>query len=272
MTVEERKIYDLAVRRFLAVLLPAAEYDETVITAEIGGERFMARGKVMRSQGWREAYETFGSGDSTADSNLLSAGYLDDEAEEEGERDGAVKVTEQTLPDVKEGMTIAGAGLSLTEGKTKPPAPFNEATLLSAMENPVKYMESHDKAMAKTLGETGGLGTVATRADIIEKLFSSFMLEKKGKDIFLTSKAKQLLKLVPEDLRKPELTAEWEMKLSKIAKGELIQSVPAAANECFLSRERTARCWYARTGNADTGKPFPVPPTPDVRNAIKKWS
>ena len=66
--------------------------------------------------------------------------------------------------------------LSLTEGKTKPPAHFNEATLLSAMENPTAYMESHDKAMAKTLGETGGLGTVATRADIIEKLFKSFLL------------------------------------------------------------------------------------------------
>ena len=72
---------------------------------------------------------------------------------------------------------------AMTEGKTKPPAHFNEATLLSAMENPVAYMESQDKAMAKTLGETGGLGTVATRADIIEKLFSSFLLEKKGKDI-----------------------------------------------------------------------------------------
>ena len=89
------------------------------------------------------------------------------------------------------------------------------------MENPVAYMESHDKEMAKTLGETGGLGTVATRADIIEKLFSSFLLEKRGKDIYLTSKAKQLLELVPEDLRKPELTADWEMKLSKIAKGNL---------------------------------------------------
>lgn len=71
------------------------------------------------------------------------------------------------------------------------------------MENPVAYMESQDKAMARTLGETGGLGTVATRADIIEKLFSSFLLEKKGKDILLTSKARQLLELVPEDLKKP---------------------------------------------------------------------
>ena len=75
--------------------------------------------------------------------------------------------------------------------------------------------------MVKTLGETGGLGTVATRADIIEKMFRSFLLEKKGNDIYITSKAKQLLQLVPADLKKPELTAQWEMKLSEIAGGTL---------------------------------------------------
>lgn len=217
MTSEERKIYDLVVRRFLAVLYPAAEYDETVITAEIGGEIFTARGKVMRTPGWREVYES-------ADESGLSGtgGYLDEEdGDEEGEGPQNERVKAQTLPDLREGDVIGPAGISLTEGKTKPPAPFNEATLLSAMENPVRYMESGDRAMAKTLGETGGLGTVATRADIIEKLFSGFMLEKKGKDICLTSKAKQLLRLVPEDLRKPELTAQWEMRLSKIAEGEM---------------------------------------------------
>ena len=86
-------------------------------------------------------------------------------------------------------------------------------------------MESDDKMLAKTLGETGGLGTVATRADIIEKLFSSFLLEKKGKEIWLTSKAKQLLELVPEDLKKPDMTAEWEMRLSAIAKGRESRTV-----------------------------------------------
>ena len=89
------------------------------------------------------------------------------------------------------------------------------------MENPTAFLETGNKAMAKTLGETGGLGTVATRADIIEKLFSSFLVEKRGKEIFLTSKGRQLLTLVPEDLKKPELTADWEMKLSRIAKGGL---------------------------------------------------
>ena len=69
------------------------------------------------------------------------------------------------------------------------------------MENPVKYMSSKDTQAAKTLGETGGLGTVATRADIIEKLFHTFLMEKRGNEIYLTSKAKQLLDLVPEDLK-----------------------------------------------------------------------
>ena len=85
----------------------------------------------------------------------------------------------------------------------------------------MKFAESHDAKAAKTLGETGGLGTVATRADIIDKLFNTFLMEKRGKDIYITSKAKQLLELVPEDLKKPELTADWEMKLSKIAEGRL---------------------------------------------------
>ena len=77
------------------------------------------------------------------------------------------------------------------------------------------------KNLVKTLGETGGLGTVATRADIIEKLFNTFLIEKKGKDIYITSKGKQLLELVPSDLKSPALTAEWEQKLSGIAKGKL---------------------------------------------------
>ena len=86
--------------------------------------------------------------------------------------------------------------------------------------NPARYMESNDAAARRTLGETGGLGTVATRADIIEKLFHSFLIEKKGQEILVTSKGRQLLSLVPEDLKKPELTADWEMRLARIARGE----------------------------------------------------
>ena len=199
MTVDERRIYDLVVRRFLAVLYPPYEYEQTNLTVKAGGERFVAHGNIVRSQGWKAAYED---------------GYDGDEEEDQ-------EVKGQRLPDLKPEDVLNRLTFGLTEGKTRPPAHFNEATLLSAMENPAAYMESGDKEMARTLGETGGLGTVATRADIIEKLFSSFLLEKRGKDILLTSKAKQLLELVPEDLKKPELTADWEMKLSKISKGSL---------------------------------------------------
>ena len=205
MTVDERRIYDLVVRRFLAVLYPPCEYEQTEVTVRIGSERFTARANVVTQTGWKAAYEG------------QSGSWEEDESTEAAES----SADSQKLLSLKEGDVLKGVVLAMTEGKTKPPAPFNEASLLSAMENPAAYMESKDKAMAKTLGETGGLGTVATRADIIEKLFSSFLLEKRGKDIFLTSKAKQLLELVPEDLKKPELTAQWEMKLSAIAKGDL---------------------------------------------------
>ena len=205
MTVDERRIYDLVVRRFLAVLYPPCEYEQTEVTVRIGSERFTARANVVTQTGWKAAYEG------------QSGSWEEDESTEAADSSAASK----KLLSLKEGDVLKGVVLAMTEGKTKPPAPFNEASLLSAMENPAAYMESKDKAMAKTLGETGGLGTVATRADIIEKLFSSFLLEKRGKDIFLTSKAKQLLELVPEDLKKPELTAQWEMKLSAIAKGDL---------------------------------------------------
>ena len=211
MTVDERRIYDLVVRRFLAVLYPPCEYEQTSLKVSVAGEVFTARGKVMKSEGWQAVYRESGLGQ-----ELLE----EDEGDEAG---NAAKIGPSAgqLPPLKKGDSLSGLRFALTEGKTKPPAHFNEATLLSAMENPVAYMQSQDKEMAKTLHETGGLGTVATRADIIEKLFSSFLLEKKGKDIFLTSKAKQLLSLVPEDLKKPELTADWEMKLSRIARGEL---------------------------------------------------
>lgn len=197
MSNEERKIYDMVVRRFLAVMYPAYEYEESVLAAEVEGEHFYARGTRPLHMGWKAVYEN----------------QSEEEEEEELKR--------QNLPVMQKGQEFSISDIRLTEGKTKPPARFTEGTLIAAMENPVRYMESGNKEMAKTLGETGGLGTVATRADIIEKLFYGFLLEKKGEDIYTTAKARQLLELVPEDLRKPELTAEWEMKLSKIAEGKL---------------------------------------------------
>ena len=205
MTNEERKIYDMVVRRFLAVLYPASQYEQVTMEAKAAGETFAASGKVIKSMGWKEVYE----------------GGADDDLEDEA--DDEKKLKDQRLPEMKTGTRLKILKTSLNTGKIKPPARFTEATLLAAMENPVKFMETRDKEAVKTLGGTGGLGTVATRADIIEKLFHSFMMEKKGNEIHITSKAKQLLELVPEDLKKPELTADWEMKLSQIAKGRIRQ-------------------------------------------------
>ena len=192
---KERKIYDLVVKRFLAVLSPAFEYEQTSLTCRIGDETFLAKGKAVLSQGWKEVYEY----------------------EEEDDKDG---LPEQQLPVLNKGDVLSVQSLVQTKGETKPPSRFNEASLLSAMENPAKYM-SGNADLKKVIGETGGLGTVATRADIIEKLFNSFLVEKKGKELFVTSKGKQLLELVSEDLKSPALTAEWEQKLTQIAKGKL---------------------------------------------------
>ena len=196
---KERKIYDLVVKRFLAVLFPAHEFEQLTLRADIAGETFVAKGKTITVSGWKEVYEN----------------RFDDEEQADGMR-------EQVFPRIEKDDTLQTRLIAQTSGQTKPPARFTEATLLSAMENPTKYLEAGDKKLAETLKSTGGLGTVATRADIIEKLFNSFLIEQRGgKDIYITSKGRQLLDLVPEALRSPATTAEWEQKLELIAKGKL---------------------------------------------------
>ena len=201
MTSDERKIYDLVVRRFIAVLYPPCEYEQTTLKAGCGGEMFTAKGKIMKQPGWQEVYDEF--------------------QEESGEED----IREQSLPEIKEGSQIIISRAKVNEGQTKPPAYYNEATLLTAMEK-------------------GGLGTVATRADIIDKLFNTFLMEKKDKDIHVTSKGRQLLQLVPDDLKTPELTASWEKKLLDISEGRLakdrfIQDIRGYTEE-IVSEIRTA--------------------------------
>ena len=188
---EEKNIYDLVVKRFLSVLMPNYEYEQTTIVVDIAKEIFIAKGNITKNKGWKRLYDN-----------------LKDEEEEN-----------QELPNLKKGDKVTIVSVNKVKKETTPPSRFNEATLLSAMENPHKYINV-GKDAAKTLGETGGLGTVATRADIIEKLFNSFVIEKKGKDIYPTSKGKQLIDLVPKDLKSPLLTAKWEKELEDIAKGK----------------------------------------------------
>ncbi len=187
----EQNIYDLAARRYLAVLLPPHSYEEIELTLSCEGETLRAKGKRVLSEGWHEAYGT----------NLP-------EEEEEEERS-------QHLPELKQGDTVTLRDVRLITGKTSPPARYTEATLLTAMEHP-----SATGADKKTLEETGGLGTPATRADIIEKLLTSFYAERSDKSLVPTSKGTQLVSLAPEELRSPSLTAKWENRLSAIAAGK----------------------------------------------------
>ncbi|QOY35664.1 DNA topoisomerase III [Anaerobacillus isosaccharinicus] len=241
LTDKERKIYDLVIKRFLAVLSPPFLYEQTKLKAKIGNETFIASGKIIQSLGWKEIYE-----------NRF----------EESDED---ELKDQQLPNISKGDQLTISSITQTKGQTKPPVPLNEATLLSAMENPAKYMPSNDKELARMLGKTGGLGTVATRADIIEKLFSTFLIEKRGKDIFVTSKGKQLLDLAPEDLKSPALTAEWEMKLEAISNGQLnkdtfINEMKSYAklvvNEIKNSKEKFKHDNLTGSKCPDCGKPM----------------
>ena len=192
LSSEEKNIYNLVVKRFLSVMLPPYEYEQTTIKVNINGEIFLAKGNITLEKGWKALYQRED---------------LDDE-------DGT-----QELPTLKVNDKLNIRKIELIKKQTTPPGRFNEGTLLSAMENPHKYINV-GKDAAKTLGETGGLGTVATRADIIEKLFNSFVIEKRGKDIYPTSKGIQLIELVPEELKSPLLTAKWEKDLEDISKGK----------------------------------------------------
>ena len=193
LTRDERNIYDLVVRRFLAVLSPACEYDEVQVKATFGRHNFYAKGQIMRSPGWKNAY------------NQADA---DDEDEE----------NEGTLPVINQGAPAFAKDCRVLTKQTKPPARYTEATLLTAMENPSGQIDSGE--LRDVLKTSGGLGTPATRADIIEKLFDSFCVERRGKEIVPTSKGRQLIGIVPADLKSAELTAKWEQRLSMIAEGK----------------------------------------------------
>jgi len=187
LSVAEKRIYFLVIKRFLTCFYPDYEYKQLKITLTAAGEVFTAAGREIIQLGWKKVYDR----------------------EEETEE------VEQVLPSFRKGDSFTCQNVQMKALKTAPPARYTEATLLSAMEDPSKYIE--DKQLKGYIGS--GLGTPATRADIIEKLFSSFYVEKKGTSIVPTSKGIQLIGLMPDDLKEPLLTAQWERKLEAIGKG-----------------------------------------------------
>ncbi|MFC0169031.1 DNA topoisomerase III [Pseudoduganella danionis] len=196
----EQKLYDLVVRRFMAVFFPAAEFQVTTRYTEVAGHQFKTEGKVMTNPGWlaiygKEADNKDGAADGEAKGNLVPVAK------------GESVLTDQ----------VHANGLV-----TKPPARYTEATLLSAMEGAGKLVED-DELRDAMAGK--GLGTPATRAATIEGLLTERYLLREGRELMPTAKAFQLMTLLRglgvNELTAPELTGEWEYKLSQMEKGKI---------------------------------------------------
>ena len=197
----EQKLYDLVVRRFMAVFFPSAEYQVTTRISKVAQHSFKTEGKVLVKPGWLAIY-----GKEAAN-------------EVEGGKDGDKG---QPLVAVQPGEQPLAAHVDPKGLKTKPPARYSEATLLGAMESAGKQVE--DEELRSAMQEKG-LGTPATRAAIIEGLLTEKYMLREGREIIPTAKAFQLMTLLRglevEELCRAELTGEWEYKLSQMEKGQL---------------------------------------------------
>ena len=203
----ERNLFRLVCCKLLCASAEPHVYEAVTAAFDCGGRTFTAKGRRVLSQGWREI------------EGLFRVFLKDTPADGDGEaEDGA-------LPELTEGQVFDGAEVSVTEHFTQPPKPYTEDTLLSAMENAGKD-DIPDEAERK------GLGTPATRAAVIEKLVSAGFVERKGKSLIPTKDGVNLVTVLPEPLTSPMLTAEWERKLTEIARG-------GADPEVFLEGIRT---------------------------------
>jgi len=214
LTEPELKIYTMVVQRFLAVFFPPARYLNTRRISIVEAESFLTEGKILTDPGWKAIY-----GSEVIQDSDLGIG------------------ANAALSAIPKGAVITCASIIKDRAETKPPARFNEATLLSAMENSDKLVE--DEELAEAMKERG-LGTPATRAAIIEKLLKEKYLVREGKELTPTGKAFELLALLEamniELLASPEMTGEWEHKLNQILHGKFTR-------QQFMAeiRETTAR-------------------------------
>ncbi|WP_436938386.1 DNA topoisomerase III [Staphylococcus xylosus] len=189
LSQRESKIYMMIAQRYLENLMSPHEYEAVSIELYINGYAFTFKDKVTTKLGFKEIFE---------------------------DKD---KVNDQ-MEQLQKGAKLNISKVQINQHETTPPPYFNEGTLLKAMESPQKFFNLTDKKHNQTLKETGGIGTVATRADIIDKLFNMNAIESRDGKIKITSKGKQILELAPQKLTSPLLTAEWEEKLTLIEQGK----------------------------------------------------
>ena len=195
-TPDERRVFDLIARRFLAVFHPPARYARTTVITLVEEERFRTRGKVTLEAGWRSVYGV------EPDQERQS---------EEEEAEGG------EIPALRQGQTVRCIAAEIEDKMTRPPPRYSEATLLSAMETAGKLID--DEELREAMKDSG-LGTPATRAETIETLIRREYIERVGKDLQATPKGIQVITMLEEHkLTSPELTGDWEHKLSDIEHG-----------------------------------------------------
>ncbi|KAF0250047.1 MAG: DNA topoisomerase III [bacterium] len=211
MDDEQRKVYDLIVRRFLAAFYPESEIEQTTVFTIVLGEKFVSKGKVILNPGWRavESPEATASNANTSSSKSKGKSNNSEQSQQEDE--------DKLLPPVKQHQRVETTLAEVLEKWTKPPSRYSEATLLGAMETAGK--EIADDVLKQVMKDQG-LGTSATRASIIETLISREYIIRDKKSLKPTDKGKLLIELLPSPLLKSaKLTAEWEQKLAEMAKG-----------------------------------------------------
>jgi DNA topoisomerase-3 len=190
-----RNILMLTAARLVTATGEGHVFEAVTVSVECGGNTFAAKGRTVISEGWKAAEAAFKS--------TLRLAAEDDEQDEDG----------ASLPDVAEGQSLGSAVATVTEHTTTPPKPYSDATLLSAMET-AGAADTTDEAERK------GLGTPATRAAVIENLIARGFVIRKGKQLIPTDDGVNLIKILPDALKTPALTAEWENTLTLIARGE----------------------------------------------------
>jgi DNA topoisomerase-3 len=224
-----RQLYDRVAARFVAIFLPDQVVEQTTVTLDIGGATFVARGAVELDPGWRLA---------------------------EPRRDDREEAERQVIPPLQQGQTVHVRSLEVVEKETQPPKPYTDATLLAAMKNAGRDID--DNALADTMKDCG-LGTPATRAEIIERLIRSGYVRRERKSLQSTEKGRALIALVAEPLRSPELTAAWEQQLQEVEAGRYAaqafyqsiagfvrELIPKVAEGAALSPEQVAEARQSR--------------------------
>jgi DNA topoisomerase III len=197
MNEDDRRIYDLVVRRFLAIFHPDAVFENTRVETTVAAHVFRTRGKIMLVPGWRGVY-----------------GEMAD-AEARGEEDEG---REQQLPKLQQGEEVTVERIASEEKETKPPRRYSEGSLLAAMETAGKLVEEEELREAM---KDSGIGTPATRAAIIERLIQVGYVERDGRSLTVSEKGMNVIRLLGEHaLTSPGLTGEWEHRLARIETGE----------------------------------------------------